>query len=275
MSIIDCRFRPSTPEFMGYLEPEPHFFSVLKSRPPKPESLETSIKHLKSVGVTGAVIHGREWAKANQFITNDHIAELVKKHTDFNIIGVAGVDADAGEEVVCSKLEYAIKELKLKGVSLDPFAIESDCADERFYPIYQLCQDYNVPVMITLGPFPAGYGYMQWCSPFPADKVANDFPNLKILLTHGGFPHTQEFIAIVWRNKNVYFENSLFYNMPGADMVVEAVNNLFPEKMVYASAYPSIDYYQSLKDFYKMGYKDSVLPMILHENAKRLFDVSF
>ncbi len=275
MSIIDCRFRPTTPEFLCYIEPEPALFEIMKSRPCKPEPMETSIKLMKNIGITGGVISGREWAAGGHSVSNEYIASLVKKHPDFNIIPVAGVDPTLSEDKLTANLEYALRDLKLKGASVDPFVLETNCADKRFYPIYKLCQDYNVPVMITIGPFPMGRGRMEWCHPNAADIIANDFPNLKILLSHAGFPYTQELIAIVWRNKNVYFENSLYYKLPGANMVVDAVNNYIHDKMVWASAYPFADYNSALNDFYQAGYKECHYSKILTENAQRLFDVSF
>lgn len=40
MNVIDCRFRPLTPEFQWYIDPEPANFWVTQTRPLKPEPTE-------------------------------------------------------------------------------------------------------------------------------------------------------------------------------------------------------------------------------------------
>lgn len=276
MGIIDCRFRPTTPEFLCYIEPEPANFRITQTRPCKPEPLEISLRFLKRMGVTGAVISGRDMGSVGgPVIANEYIAQLVKQYkNDINFIGVAGLDAMKPEKDYLRDLEHAVKDLGLKGVSVDPFALQGDAANRKLYPIYEKCQELGVPVLITIGPLPIGCGYMEWGSPLPVDRVAADFPKLKILLSHAGFPFAQELIAMVWRHENVYFETSIYRHLPGADLVVEAVNTILMDKMCYASAYPYADYTQALPKFMAQGWRQDILPKILYENAQRLFGLN-
>lgn len=269
MPVIDCRFRPLTEAFMHYIVPTPANFRITRTRPPVPEPLETTLETFRQMGITGAVVSGRDTeSSGGNKVSNEYIAELTRLHPVF--IGVAGVDPLKGEAAL-AEVEHAVKELGLRGVSVDPFALQTDAADERFHPIYRLCSDLGVPVLITIGPLPIGRGRMEWGSPLPVDRVAASFPRLKILASHAGFPFTQELIAIVWRNENVYFESSIYRHLPGADLLVEAVNTVIGDKMCYASAYPYADYRDALPSFLSMGYSDAVLPDILHRNAERLF----
>ena len=64
MAIIDCRFRPLTPEFECYINPEPANFWVTQTRPLKPEPLETTMKYFRKMGITGAVCSGRDMRSA-------------------------------------------------------------------------------------------------------------------------------------------------------------------------------------------------------------------
>lgn len=271
MSIIDCRFRPLTPEFSHYIDPEPANFWITQTRPPKPEPLETTFRYFDKMGITGAVVAARDMeSQGGKKVSNEYVANLAATYPVF--IGVAGVDPEKGDSAL-AELEHAITVLGLKGVSVDPFALKTDAADPRLYPIYQKCSDLNVPVIITIGPLPIGSGYMEWGSPVPIDRVASDFPKLKILASHAGFPYTQELIAMVWRHENVYFESSIYRHLPGADILVEAVNTVLGDKMCYASAYPYASYTEALPKFLAQGYREEVLPKILHENAEKLFNL--
>ena len=271
MKIIDCRFRPLTPEFSNYIDPEPANFWITQTRPLKPEPLETTMKYFKKMGIVGAVCSGRDMRSVGgPHIANEYIAKLEKKWPVF--IGVAGIDplgASVGADIT-----HAIKDLGLKGVSVDPFSLKTTADDKRFYPIYEKCQELGVPVIITIGPLPIRNGsYMEWGSPLAADHICADLPDLKVLLSHAGFPWTQELIAVVWRHENLYFESSIYRHLPGADMLVGAVNTILSDKMCYASAYPYADYTLALKQFMNMGWESWVLPKIMYENAAMLFGI--
>lgn len=270
MAIIDCRFRPLTPEFKHYIDPVPANFRITRTSPPQPETLEQSVLNLRSLEITGAVVAGRDMESlGGKKVSNDYIASLVKQYPDM-FIGVAGVDPLKGK-IALDELEKDITRLGLKGVSIDPFALQTDAADQRFYPIYEICSAKQVPVLITIGPLPIGSGRMEWGSPLPLDRVAADFPQLKILASHAGFPFTQELIAIVWRHEHVYFESSIYRHLPGADLLVEAVNTIIGDKMCYASAYPYANYTSSIQKFLAQPYSEEVLPKILYKNAQSLF----
>lgn len=273
MNIIDCRFRPLTPEFMHYIVPTPQNFRITRTAPPEPESLSTTLENFKAIGISKAVVSGRDMESlGGKKVSNEYIASLTQQYPEV-FIGVAGADPMKGKQAL-EDIEHAVKNLGLKGVSLDPFALQTDAADQRFYPIYELCSALNIPVLITIGPLPIGSGKIRWGSPLPIDDVTADFPNLKILASHAGFPYTQELVAIVWRNEHVYFESSIYRHLPGADLLVEAVNTVIPDKMVYASAYPYAPYQEALQKFLAMPYSAEVLPKILHENAERLFNLN-
>ena len=174
MTVIDCRFRPLTPEFECYITPEPANFWVTQTRPLKPEPLETTMKYFRKMGITGAVCSGRDMRSVGgAHIPNEYIADLVKQYPVF--IGVAGADPQNGH--VRSDIEHAVRNLGLKGVSVDPFALKTTADDKRFYPIYETCAELNVPVIITIGPLPIrGGSYMEWGSPLPVDHICADLP---------------------------------------------------------------------------------------------------
>lgn len=271
MAIIDCRFRPLTPEFLMYTTPEPANFWKLQTRPLSPEPLDVTMHYFERMGITGAVVAARDLRSlGSSYISDEYVAKLVKEYPLF--IGVAG--ADPKNHTVEADIEHAVKNLHLKGVSIDPFAYKTDAADKLFHPIYKKCVDLNVPVVITLGPLPiGGDSLLEWGSPLAVDRVAAAFPSLKILMSHASFPFTQELVAVVWRHENVYFESSIYRHLPGADLLVEAVNTVIGDKMCYASAYPYADYTQALPKFLEQGYNSLVLPKILHENAEKLFSL--
>ena len=55
--------------------------------------------------------------------------------------------------------------------------------ERRAWPVYQKCQDENIPLYLSFGGF---IGPDQsYCDPMLIEDVAQHFPNLRILLAHG------------------------------------------------------------------------------------------
>jgi predicted TIM-barrel fold metal-dependent hydrolase len=75
--------------------------------------------------------------------------------------------------------------------------------------IYGKAQEHGLPVMIHTGTstFPAARNV--YADPMPVDDVAVDFPDLKIILAHGGRPlYMQSCFFLLRRHPNVYLDIS-------------------------------------------------------------------
>lgn len=75
--------------------------------------------------------------------------------------------------------------------------------------IYRRCEERGAPVMIHTGTsiFPGARS--KWGNPLEVDDVAIDFPDLRILLAHGGRPFwMEEAFFILRRHPNVHLELS-------------------------------------------------------------------
>jgi predicted TIM-barrel fold metal-dependent hydrolase len=47
--------------------------------------------------------------------------------------------------------------------------------------------------------------------PYNVDQIAIEFPNLKINMSHTGWPWTAEFCSMIWRHPNVYGDISAYF----------------------------------------------------------------
>ena len=142
--------------------------------------------------------------------------------------------------------------------------------DARYYPLYATCCDFNVPVIITAGLSP----YMpdvtlDAMAPVYIDNVARDFPELRILLSHGGYPWMLDAIAVCQRNRNVYLDFSTCLGKPQSGVFVEAANSDLSEKMVFASANPFVPVARAVNELKSLPLKPGVLEKIAYENGCR------
>jgi uncharacterized protein len=106
------------------------------------------------------------------------------------------------------------------------------------------------------------------------DVVARDFPELKIIISHGGYPWVNEAIIVAERNRNVYIDLSEYEFSPMAEAYVQAANTMIPDKILYASAHPFIDFRQALKSYEGLSFKPEVRRRIMYENAAGLLGIS-
>lgn len=272
MHIIDCRCRPDTPEYFRALEGEGFRTVFRKAGNPLPEfsvTLRDFVEKFQAEGVSRIVCTGRDMGSVGGFsVSNEYVAAMVAEHPG-NIVGVAGIDPMKGEQAV-RDVEHAIVDLKLKGVSMDPAMFDWYANDPRLYPIYQKCADLDVPVFLTIGPLPVGAGKLRYTNPLAVDDVAADFPRLRMLCSHGGFPWTQEMIAVAWRHEHVYFETSVYWGLPGVELIVDAANTIIGDKLCFASAYPFSPIRKALDTVARFAFREEVLPKFYHENAERL-----
>jgi hypothetical protein len=87
--------------------------------------------------------------------------------------------------------------------------------NRRYYPLYAECVELGIPFCLQVGhtgplcPSESG-------RPIPyLDHVALEFPELKIVAGHIGYPWTAEMIALATKYPNVYIDTAA-YTMPSS-----------------------------------------------------------
>lgn len=272
LHVIDFRARPNTSEYMDIYSGKNAERSWERFGYPKPPNvpLETFVETLDTNGLKKAVFTGRQGVQG--WISNDYIADCVNAFPD-RIVGFAGIDPRSGPEAV-REARRAIQQLGLTGLSFDPPDGADDVRgrpydDERvMYPLYQAAVELDVPVVLTLGPLMTPFSF-----PSAIERIAADFPKLRIVCSHAGWPSVTEWIALAYRYENVFLEPSIYIYLPGGAALVEAANTILPRQMVYASAFP-FNGLEVIRRFEKLGFSDDVLPLLLQKNAESLIGTS-
>lgn len=99
--------------------------------------------------------------------------------------------------------------LGAKGLKLQPVHGFFFANDPRLYPIYATCEKKLLPVMFHAGTSLFKGSKMRFADPYTFDDVVSDFPNLTVILCHGGrgfWYHIAEFM--VKRFENVFIDVS-------------------------------------------------------------------
>lgn len=211
-------------------------------------------------------------------VPNDHIAAAVRAHPDV-FIGFAGVDPWTGRLAV-EEARRAREVLGLRGLKLHPGLQKFFPNDERFYPLWAAAADlglvclFHTGTMGTGAGLPGGGGYkLKYVNPMLLDDVAADFPTLKLILAHPGWPWQAEQLAIARHKANVYLDLSGWSPKYFPAELVEHMNGLLQDKCLFGSDWPFLTPERWLADFAALPVKDAIRPKILRDNARRLLEV--
>lgn len=273
MKIIDFRFRPNTPAIIDGIKNSAMFKAsceVIGFDKRKPQPLPEIVADLDKLGVEIGVVTGRDAETTYGFPSNNpSVLEFCNAYPK-KFVGFWGIDPHKKMAAV-RETERAVKDLGMKGISIDPYLAHIPASEARFYPLYAKCCELGCPVIITMAPPPQVPGaILDYADPRDVDKVARDFPELVIIMSHGGYPYVMEAIYACLRNANVYMDISEYERAPMVNVYVEAMNKMIPNKVVFASAHPFIELKDALEAYKEFPLEAGVREKIMYDNAAKI-----
>ena len=209
-------------------------------------------------------------------VPNEEVAAFAAENSDI-MIAFASVDPMRGQDAV-NEARILIRNGGIKGFKLHPPLQQFAPNDRRAYPFYEVMDEAKMPVIFHTGHsgigtgMPGGGGVrLKYGNPMDIDDVAVDFPNMKIIMAHPSFPWQDEAISVCMHKPQVYIDLSGWSPKYFSPTLIQYANTLLKHKMLFGSDYPLITPDRWLADFEKINIKDEVRPLILKENAIKLF----
>jgi predicted TIM-barrel fold metal-dependent hydrolase len=267
-AIVDAWIQHPAPGFLA----DPMFASLLRwmgvTEAPQDIPLEMTLAALEAAEIGTALTcawHGPQ----GTLISNDFVAETVAA-SDGRLIGVASVDIRRPMAAV-RELRRAVEELGFVALRLLPWLWELPPDDRRYYPLYAACIDLGIPFCLQAGhagPLrPSEPG-----RPIPyLDRVACDFPDLKIVAGHIGFPWTTEMISLARKYENVYIDTSAYKPSRYPPELVQYMRKGGRKKVLFGSNYPMLPPAVCLSEVGALGLDDESTALFLGGNARRVF----
>ena len=277
MKIIDFRFRPHTPEIINGIKNSAMFKATCEAigfDKRVPEPLPKVVEGLKKRGVELAVITGRDCEETYGFPANNNsVLEFCQAYPEL-FVGFWGIDPHKGMKAVY-EIVHAVKDLGMKGIATDPYLAHIPANDARYYPLYSKCCELNVPVFITTAPPPqVPRAVMDYVDPRHVDIVARDFPELTLIMSHGGYPFVNEAVFACMRNANVYMDLSEYELAPMSNVYIQALTGFISDKVVFASAHPFVEQEEAIRIYKNLGLPQEVWNKVMYENARRILGMA-
>ena len=209
-------------------------------------------------------------------LTNDQVVETAAKYDDV-MIPFASINPHRGTEGV-REARRLIDAGLVRGLKLHPPIQEFVPSDRIAYPLYEVFQEARLPVLFHTGHSGIGTGMrggggirLKYGHPMPIDDVAVDFPDMPIIMAHPSFPWQDEAISICLHKPQVYIDLSGWSPKYFSATLGQYANSLLKHKVLFGSDYPLITPDRWIADFQKIAVKDEVRPLIMKENAIKLF----
>jgi predicted TIM-barrel fold metal-dependent hydrolase len=208
--------------------------------------------------------------------SNDEVAQYAADNADV-AIAFASINPHRGADGV-REARRLVESGMVRGLKLHPPIQEFHPNDRLAYPLYEVFADARLPVVFHTGHSGIGTGMrggggirQKYGNPMPIDDVAVDFPDMPIIMAHPSFPWQDEAISVCLHKPQVYIDLSGWSPKYFSPTLVQYANSLLKTKVLFGSDYPMLTPDRWLADFAALPIKDEVRPLILKENAIRLF----
>ncbi len=269
---IDFRVRPPYGHYMSAIEnDQAHFarladaFDMTVSESQRTGSLEQFVREMDEAEIEISVVPGRK----NSGVVGDEMFDLTSLYPGRFII-FPYIDPTDGEEAL-KEIDRFRAVWNVPGVSVEPsFQPKPYKFDDPVaFPMYEKLQKEGLSLFIS---------YSAKLLPIvdpdtvrQLGTVLHHFPDLKIIVGHGGWPWHLEVMAMAFNSPNIYIVPDM-YGLTGAGSqdYVKSANTLMKHQMLFGTGYPILNIVDTARFYETCGIKESVLPDFFYNNAAGL-----
>jgi len=277
--LIDFSSRPPLPEFTktgahlaNYRRVYEQSEKAAGAEGQASKSLPHYLDMYEALKARHVVIKARDLETTFGFrIRNEDVAAFCRKHAP-RYIGFAGVDPNKGMTAL-RDLEFAVRELGLRGLNLQCFEHKLRINDPRMYPLYAKCIELDIPVNIHCSVNFSTDLSMDYGKPAFLDDVMVHFPELRVCAAPPGWPWVHELVAVAWRHKNVWIglapvrPKYLAVASSGYEGLLQYGNSVLQDRIIFGTSYPLLPVERSMAEIEALPIKEASKRKWLHDNA--------
>jgi predicted TIM-barrel fold metal-dependent hydrolase len=277
MRIIDLHCYPGTQTWIDCQGPYVEALAKYWKRDWVAKEEDDVVADFESAGVDACLVAlDLELTVGTPPCSNDYVHAMWQRHPD-RIIQCWGTLDPFKTETVMDEARHAIEDLGFIGFHFHPIMQHFAVNDPRFFPLFELIDGLGATVMIDVGTtgmgagMPGGMGaQIRHAHPSSIDELAANFPNLKIIMAHPGWPWGDETTAVALHKGNVYWEMSGWAPKYLPELLKKDIRGRLQDKVMFGSDYPSMPYERIMREWDELGYADEIRAKLFHANAERV-----
>lgn len=219
----------------------------------------------KKAGIDRFIIQSVATTPKQVSSINQFISQTVKDSPE-KFFGLGTLHPES--EDIQSDVEELIS-LGLGGVKLHPDIQRFKLDDYRCLKIYELCEQYNLPVLIHTGD-----SRYDFSNPNRLVPILEIYTDLTVIGAHfGGWSLWEEATKKLYKFSNFYVDtSSSFYALD--DTRVKNIISLYStDRVMFGSDYPMWEIKPETDRFYSLNYNKEDNEKMLYSNAVRIFNI--
>jgi predicted TIM-barrel fold metal-dependent hydrolase len=228
---------------------------------------------LRAEGVERAVVLPEHCPATSGNVRTETVLAICREAPDF-FLPFACVDPNTDPDPAALLRRYH-DEGPVHGLKLYPSYQHFYPNERRVYPIYEACVELGLPVLFHIGTSVIPGTRLKYCDPIHLDDLAVDFPELVVVMAHGGRGFWYDACATLARqHENFYIDVT--------GLVPSRLREHFPElerladKVVFGSDWPAMPKRvgQNIRAIEALGLPEEALAAILYRNATRILGLA-
>lgn len=268
MKIIDVWAQQPNKTFLS----QPYFDSLKKwtGQDLQDVPLEFLLHTMEVANVSKALI-AAWYGPQGVLISNEEVLDVVSAHPNA-FAGLASVDIRNPVEGIRTLRKY-VGEHGFKGLRIVQWLWELPCTHPLYYPLLAECVELGVPVCLQVG-HTGPLRSSESGRPCHIERIALDFPDLKIVCGHIGYPWTAEMIAVATKFPNVYIDTSAYVPKRYPQELVTYMKRHGKHKVMFGTNYPMISADTCIAQLGLLELNEDVEAHFLDKNATSVFNLT-
>ena len=223
------------------------------------------LKINSEVGIDHSLVQSVATTPKQVASINNFIAETVAS-SDGRFTGLGTLHPDSEDQR--ADVLHAI-ELGLKGIKLHPDIQRFKIDDYRCLRIYELCEEYGLPILMHTGD--KRYDFSNTNRLIP---ILETYTGLTIIGAHlGGWSLWDEASRELAGIPNLYVDCSSTMAWVPLDKTAEFIRRYGAERVLFGTDFPMWHPRDEVEMFFDLGLSDDEMRLILSENAKKLYNL--
>ncbi len=236
------------------------------------ESIDEMVRQMDAANVERVFItQTKMWSYWNKWMYMDTSLEEVAQYTrayPTRFVGLAGYNPFRIKDSL-KEIEVAVRQYGFKGVYVHIYGFDIPLHDPKMYPLYAKCVELDVPVSMQVGHVLEAMP-SEHARPMYLDRVACDFPDLRMIGAHTGWPWVDELLSVCYKWENIWFGIDAWMPKYLGPAVLQFIGSrMGQDRCLWGTN--GLPWKESLDQVEQLGLKPEAKRKLLRDNALQLF----